>query len=94
MSRTLCWITLIAEGIDHSDVSESDYEPGAARTSMIGAAICGAGILGLTIWESIDTYYAAAQRNRAATRSLAVAPMVLPSHNGGSLIGLTLAGRY
>jgi hypothetical protein len=84
--------SLITEGIEHSDVSESDYEPGAARRSMIGAAICGAGILGLNVWESIDTYRAAVQRNRAATRSLAIAPMVVSSH--GSVVGLTLAGRY
>jgi hypothetical protein len=86
--------SLIAEGIEHSDVSESDYDRSAARTSMIGAAICGAGILGLNVWESIDSYRSAAQLNRAASRSLAVAPMVVPGRDGGSLVGLTLAGRY
>jgi hypothetical protein len=94
LALTALAAALIAEGIRHSDVSESDYERGAAKTSMIGAFACGAGILGLTIWETIDAYYATKRLNRAKQQTLAFAPMIVPGREGTFVAGMAVAGRY
>jgi hypothetical protein len=83
-----------AEGMKHEDMSESSYDGGAVRISMIELALCGAGILALSVWESIDTYHSAESVNRTPKRSLAVAPMLVRNGEGLSLTGLSLAGTY
>jgi hypothetical protein len=94
VALTVLGSLFFSEGVAHSDSSESDYDAGAAKTSMIGVLVCGTGILALSIWESIDSYASAEQRNRAPTRTLAVAPLVATGRDRGALVGLTLAGRY
>jgi len=84
------------EGIKYSDSSESDYHPATARTYMMAMLLCGTGVLGLSAWESVDTYRTAraAERVNAGATSLAIAPFVVPDGHRPSLAGLSLAGTY
>ena len=86
----------VTEGIGYSDSSEADYRPGTARKYMAGALVCAAGVLGLSVWETVDRYRATKQAERAGAGggSLSVAPFVLPTHQGLSLAGLSLGGTY
>jgi len=84
----------LQEGIGHSDVSEADYQPGAAKTSMIEVAACGAGILALSVWESLDSYVATKRRNPGNRRPLALAPLMIPGREGKLVTGLGVAGTY
>ena len=84
------------EGIRYSDSSEADYRPDTARAYMMGMLLCGAGVLGLSVWESVDTYRTAraAERGSAGAASLAIAPFVVPDRHRLTLAGLSLAGTY
>jgi hypothetical protein len=84
----------IAEGMKHEDSSESTYDRGAVSRADTEAIVCGIGVLALTVWENIDSHFAAKQVNRAAQRSVAVSPLVAPGRDGGALAGLSLAGRF
>lgn|GEM_PF-4390855 len=84
------------EGIKFSDSSESDYRPDTARTYMVGLLLCGAGVLGLSAWESVDTYRTAhaAELARRSETSLFIAPLVVPDGHRLALGGLSLGGTY
>ena len=83
-----------SEGMRHDDVSEASYDRGAVKTSNIEVALCGVGILALSIWESIDTYFSAKALSRTPKPGLAFAPMIVRGREGLSLIGLSLAGMH
>ena len=84
----------VTEAIGYGDSSEADYRPGTARKYMAGALVCAAGVLALSVWETVDTYRATTQAARAGGGSLSVAPFVLPTQQGLSLAGLSLTGTY
>jgi hypothetical protein len=83
-----------AEGMRHDDVSEAGYDRDAVKASNIEVALCGVGILALSIWESIDTYFSAVALSRTPKPGLAVAPMIVHGREGLALTGLALAGMY
>lgn len=84
----------IADGIDHSDQSEADYRRGAARTSMIEAGLCGAGIVALSIWDIIDSYLSARDDSRRSRPGLTLSPLLVPHAAGSSVAGFAVAGTY
>lgn len=79
------------EGLKHGDTSEADYDKDIVRRSAIEMALCAAGILGLSIWESIDTYYTT---KRDSGPALSLTPMMVNQRDGVSLAGVSLAGRF
>jgi hypothetical protein len=83
-----------AEGMKHEDSSESTYDRGAVSAASAEVILCGVGLLALTVWESIDSYYSAVQVNRTSQRTVALSPLVVPGRDGVSLAGLSLVGRY
>lgn len=83
-----------SEGVSHSDTSESSYDSMKSEAAAVGVALCGAGIVALSIWESIDSYGMAKEMNRAPGRTLALSPMMASSREGVSLAGLSLAGTF
>ena len=84
------------EGISYGDSSESDYDHDKARAYMALALGAAGGILGLSVWESVDTYRSARAAEAAgrAGASLAIAPMLVPDRRSLTLGGLALAGTF
>ncbi len=91
---TILGFVAFDEGMQHDDRSEADYDHGAVRASMIEVGLCAAGILALSIWESIDTYYSARARGQAPRRDLALAPLLVGTRGGASVAGLAVVGAY
>lgn len=80
-----------AQGMDHEDMSEADYDKDIVRRADIEVALCAAGILALSIWESVDTYITT---KRDSGPALSLAPLMVRQREGVSLAGVSLVGTY
>jgi len=87
-------VLALIEGMGHSDHDVPGYQPGAANTAMVQMGLCGAGILALSVWESVSTYRLAERMNRPTQRTVALGPLLAPNRDGGLLAGLTLGGHF
>ena len=86
----------LLSALDHPEADEGGYKND--KTEIWSLMLLGsAGVLGLTIWESVDSYYSAKAVNRErAGRALALSPFIVPSRGTGSpsATGLLVSGRF
>jgi hypothetical protein len=86
----------VLQVLDHPDPGEPGYRDD--KTEILSLIIVGsAGVLGMTIWESIDSYFCAKAVNREREgRALALSPFIVPSQGKGSssVAGLLVSGRF
>jgi hypothetical protein len=86
----------LLSAMDHPERDEAGYTDDF--TELLGFMIAGsAGVLALTIWESIDSYSSAKEFNRKrAELALALSPFVVraPSTGSWSVAGLLVSGQF
>jgi hypothetical protein len=86
----------LLSAMHHPDRDEAGYTDD--RAGLLGLMIAGsAGVLALTIWESIDSYSSAREVNRKRKgRALALSPFIVRATSTGSssVAGLLVSGRF
>jgi hypothetical protein len=86
----------VFRAVGHPDADEPGYRDD--KSEILGLMIVGsAGVLAMTIWESIDSYSSAKAANRKQEgRALALSPFIVPSQGTGSssVAGLLVSGRF
>lgn len=89
-------LAAVGAGIAVGDSSESDYDPGKSRAYLKLVLGCVAGIVGLSVWESVGTYRSAKAVEEAGgvVRTVSIAPLLVAGRQGLQPGGLSLAGAF